>query len=48
MNRYRYEAADALGKIESGHLEADSQGAAFASLRSRGLTALLVQLDGNG
>ena len=31
MNRYRYEAADALGKIESGHLEADSQGAAFAS-----------------
>ncbi|MDP9530299.1 type II secretion system inner membrane protein GspF [Pseudomonas protegens] len=47
MNRYRYEAADALGKIESGHLEADSQGAAFASLRSRGLTALQVQLDSN-
>ncbi len=26
MNRYRFEAADAQGKIESGHLEADSQG----------------------
>ena len=25
MNRYRFEAADATGKIESGHLEADSQ-----------------------
>ena len=47
MNRYRYEAADASGKLEAGHLEAESQGAAFASLRSRGLTALLVQLEGN-
>ncbi|KAF0866349.1 type II secretion system inner membrane protein GspF [Pseudomonas sp. LD120] len=44
MNRYRYEAADAVGKVQSGYLEADSQGAAFASLRSRGLTALQVQL----
>lgn len=26
MNRYRYEAADSAGKIEAGHLEADSQG----------------------
>jgi general secretion pathway protein F len=25
MNRYRFEAADATGKIEAGHLEADSQ-----------------------
>ncbi|SDU91989.1 type II secretion system protein F (GspF) [Pseudomonas mucidolens] len=47
MNRYRYEAANASGKLESGHLEADSQSAAFASLRSRGLTALLVQVEGN-
>ena len=44
MNRYRYEAADASGKVEAGHVEADSQSAAFASLRSRGLTALLVQI----
>lgn len=47
MNRYRFEAADAQGKIESGHLEADSQGAAFSLLRSRGLTALQVQLERN-
>lgn len=47
MNRYRYEAADASGKVEAGHVEADSQSAAFASLRSRGLTALLVQIEGN-
>lgn len=47
MNRYRYEAADASGKIEAGYVEADSQSAAFANLRSRGLTALLVQIEGN-
>jgi general secretion pathway protein F len=47
MNRYRYEAADALGQIESGHLEADSQSGAFASLRGRGLTALLVEQERN-
>lgn len=47
MNRYRYEACDASGKLETGHLEAESQGAAFASLRSRGLTALLVQVEGS-
>lgn len=46
MNRYRYEAADASGKVEAGHVEADSQSAAFATLRGRGLTALLVQLEG--
>ncbi len=47
MNRYRFEAADATGKIESGHLEADSQGAAFGVLRSRGLTALSVHKESN-
>ena len=45
MNRYRFEAADAQGNLETGHLEADSQGAALAALRSRGLIALQVQLD---
>ncbi|ODJ94820.1 type II secretion system protein GspF [Pseudomonas viridiflava] len=43
MNRYRYEAANAQGRIESGHLEADSRNAAFSVLRSRGLTALQVE-----
>jgi general secretion pathway protein F len=47
MNRYRFEAADASGNVETGHVEADSQSAAFANLRGRGLTALLVQLEGN-
>ncbi|WP_330214106.1 type II secretion system inner membrane protein GspF [Pseudomonas sp. Z18(2022)] len=47
MNRYRYDAADASGKLESGHLEADSQSGAFAHLRSRGLTALRVQVETN-
>ena len=46
MNRYRYEAADASGKLEAGHVEADSQSGAFAVLRSRGLTALDVQVEG--
>ncbi|MDI2146178.1 type II secretion system inner membrane protein GspF [Pseudomonas sp. ITA] len=45
MNRYRYEAADSLGKIASGHLESDSQSAALALLRSQGLTALRIELD---
>lgn len=47
MNRYRFEAADANGKIEAGHLEADSQSAAFGVLRGRGLTALRVQIESN-
>lgn len=46
MNRYRFEAADAQGRIESGHLEADSQGAAMATLRGRGLTALSLKAEG--
>lgn len=45
MNRYRFEAADASGKIESGHVEADSQSAALGILRSRGLTALSVHKE---
>lgn len=40
MNRYRFEAADALGKIEQGTLEADSQRSAIGLLRNRGLTPL--------
>ncbi|WNZ86329.1 type II secretion system inner membrane protein GspF [Pseudomonas sp. P108] len=47
MNRYRFEAADASGKIETGHLEADSQAAAFTTLRGRGLTALSVHKESN-
>ncbi|MHC5132356.1 type II secretion system inner membrane protein GspF [Pseudomonas glycinis] len=47
MNRYRFEAADVTGKIESGHLEADSQSAAFSALRGRGLTALSVHEESN-
>ncbi|OOH79164.1 type II secretion system protein GspF [Pseudomonas koreensis] len=47
MNRYRFEAADATGKIESGHLEAESQSAAFSVLRGRGLTALSVSKESN-
>lgn len=39
MSRYHYEAADAQGTIESGHLDADSQDAVMADLRQRGLTA---------
>ena len=43
MNRYRYEAADASGRIETGQTEADSQSAAFSLLRGRGLTVLALQ-----
>ncbi|MDU8630485.1 type II secretion system inner membrane protein GspF [Pseudomonas syringae group sp. 243L2] len=45
MSRYHYEAADAQGRIESGHLDADSQDAVMADLRQRGLTALQVKID---
>lgn len=45
MDRYRFEAADATGKLESGHIEAESLRAAFGILHSRGLTALSVQLE---
>jgi len=53
MNRYRFEAANALGQLEAGQLEADSQAGVFMVLRSRGLTPLSVQLEntvsaGNG
>lgn len=40
MNRYRFEAADASGRIESGTLEADSARGAMGLLRNRGLTPL--------
>ncbi|NIE73427.1 type II secretion system protein GspF [Pantoea sp. Ap-967] len=43
MNRYRYEAADAQGRIVNGLLEADSSAAAMGQLRSLGLTALAVE-----
>ncbi|MDH0662797.1 type II secretion system inner membrane protein GspF [Pseudomonas sp. GD03858] len=50
MNRYRYEAADAQGRIVNGLLEADSPGAVMAQLRALGLTALEVeaQVAGQG
>ncbi len=40
MNRYHFEAADGLGKIEQGSLEADSPRSAMGVLRGRGLTPL--------
>lgn len=43
MNRYRYEAADAQGRLAEGVLEADSAQAVMAQLRGMGLTALLVE-----
>ncbi|MDF9618124.1 type II secretion system inner membrane protein GspF [Pseudomonas entomophila] len=43
MNRYRYEAADAQGRLVNGLLEADSPAAVMAQLRALGLTALAVE-----
>ncbi|MDH0300861.1 MULTISPECIES: type II secretion system inner membrane protein GspF [unclassified Pseudomonas] len=48
MNRYRYEAADAQGRIVNGLLEADSPGAAMVQLRLLGLTALEVEVQAAG
>ncbi|MFK3776399.1 type II secretion system inner membrane protein GspF [Pseudomonas sp. NPDC089406] len=48
MNRYRYEAADAQGRIVNGLLEADSAAAAMAQLRGLGLTALEVEAQAVG
>lgn len=45
MNHYRFEAADGLGKIETGRLEADNERGAMSALRSRGLTPLLLQVE---
>ncbi|AMK30658.1 General secretion pathway protein F [Pseudomonas putida] len=45
MNRYRYEAADAQGRVVKGLLEADSPGAAMAQLRALGLTTLEVEVQ---
>ncbi|WP_258054298.1 hypothetical protein, partial [Pseudomonas aeruginosa] len=36
MQTFRYEAADAQGRIETGTLEADSQRGALGQLRARG------------
>ncbi|NIF17757.1 type II secretion system inner membrane protein GspF [Pantoea sp. Cy-639] len=44
MNRYRYEAADAQGRIVNGLLEADTPAAAMAQLKALGLTALEVEV----
>lgn len=46
MSAYRFEAADAVGRIQSGVLDADSARLARASLRERGLTPLAVEALG--
>ena len=43
MSRYRYEAADAQGRISRGQLEADSPTAVIGQLRGLGLSALQVE-----
>lgn len=43
MPSYRFEASDALGKLERGMLDADSPRAARTQLRARGLTPLSVE-----
>ncbi|MGV8194674.1 type II secretion system protein GspF [Pseudomonas aeruginosa] len=48
MQTFRYEAADALGRIETGTLEADSQRGALGQLRARGLTPLEVREQAGG
>lgn len=45
MPDFRFEAADALGRIQRGVLSADSARAARAQLRAQGLTALAVRLS---
>jgi general secretion pathway protein F len=42
MPSYRYEASDAIGKVERGLIDADSPRAARTQLRGRGLTPLAV------
>jgi len=46
MPSYRFEAADALGKLDRGLIDADSPRAARAQLRARGLTPLAVEEAG--
>lgn len=43
MARFQFEAADALGQIQSGSIDAESPRTARAQLRERGLTPLGVQ-----
>ena len=47
MPSYRFEAADALGKLDRGLIDADSPRAARAQLRARGLTPLAVEETGS-
>ena len=44
MPHYRFEAADAHGRIQRGVLSADTARAARAQLRAQGLTALALRL----
>ncbi|VCU68680.1 Type II secretion system protein F [Pigmentiphaga humi] len=46
MPSYRFEAADAVGKLDRGLIDADSPRAARAQLRARGLTPLAVEEAG--
>lgn len=46
MPSYRFEAADAQGKLDRGLIDADSPRAARAQLRARGLTPLAVEEAG--
>lgn len=48
MASFRFEAADALGRIEKGLIEADSPRAARGSLRTRGLVPLSVDAVATG
>lgn len=46
MSSFRYQAADAAGKIETGVVDADSPRGARSQLRARGLVPLEVELVG--
>jgi general secretion pathway protein F len=46
MPAYRYEAADAAGRIETGNIDADTPRLARSVLRERGLTPLRVDILG--
>jgi general secretion pathway protein F len=47
LTAFRYEAADAAGRIESGVLDADSAKLARGTLRQRGMTPLMVEALGS-
>lgn len=48
MPSFRFEAADATGRIERGMVDADTPRGARSQLRARGLTPLQVELAGTG